>query len=182
MIPTQSGLFLIKLRLTICIFSYIMLLAHFMVFLLFHLQCIGEWNGFLQKGAINLPDERFLLTCIKVILLLLVEIHHRQWWIQNENTSVLSFCSIMQCILSLRLFKGQNFYSGRALGEKSDKTGCDNRRLYLCVFAPWNYLWSFQHDKTNPKKLLYNKKYFQTLVLLHNIIHIWCGRDNTSTQ
>lgn len=32
----------------------------------------------IQKGAINLPDERFLLTCIKVILLLLVEIHRRR--------------------------------------------------------------------------------------------------------
>ncbi len=54
--------------------------------------------------------------------------------------------------------------------------------IFLCISAPWVYLCWFQNHTTNPKKLLYNKKCFLGLGLLHNIVHIWCGRDYTSRQ
>lgn len=152
-----------------------------LIFLLsFYLQCFREWEGFLQKGTINLPGEWFLLPCIKAALSLLAEIQRPLS--DDVKASILSFYSMIQSILLFMFLKGQNFRSRRVLEEKSDKTGRANRLIYLCILAPWDYLWSFQHHITNPKKQLYNKKYFLGLGLLHNIIHIWCGRDYTARQ
>lgn len=60
------------------------------------------------------------------------------------------------------------------LEENSDKTRKANRVLHLCILAPWVYLWSFQNH-TNPKKQLYNKKYFLGLwhITQHRPYMVW---------
>lgn len=82
-----------------------------------------------------------------------------------------------------RTWRGQNFL----WDECPRKTVTELEELitpvlHLSISAPWVYLWSFLNPITNPQKQLYKKKSLLGPGLLHNIIHIWRGRDFMSRQ
>lgn len=82
-----------------------------------------------------------------------------------------------------RTWRGQNFL----WDECPRKTVTELEELitpvlHLSISTPRVYLWSFLNPITNPQKQLYKKKSLLGPGLLHNIIHIWRGRDFMSRQ
>lgn len=130
------------------------------------------WKEFLSHAS---SFYYFIITCWNKT--------SSEWWTQNIKVSTLLFYSTMQCIWVFFVFlKGHFFFQNECLRKGVLEL---EKLIVFSIFfilSLWVYLWLFQNHITNPKKQLYNKKYFLALGLLHNIIHIWCGRDYTIRQ